>query len=156
TGSVGKTGTKEMLAIALADDGPVHASPASYNNHWGVPLTLARMPVSARYGVLEIGMNHAGEIEPLALLARPHVAIVTTVEAVHLAHFDSVEDIARAKAEIFPGVEKDGAAIINRDNPHFELLAGLARAAGVERVVGFGEHPQSDVRLETVKLKEHC
>ena len=156
TGSVGKTGTKEMLAAALAADGPTHASPASFNNHWGVPLTLARLPASARYGVFEIGMNHAGEIAPLVAMARPHAAIVTNVEPVHLQYFDDVKAIARAKAEIFTGVEAGGAAILNRDNPHYALLARLARAAGIERVVGFGEHKRAEARLQTVKLKEQC
>jgi UDP-N-acetylmuramoyl-tripeptide--D-alanyl-D-alanine ligase len=156
TGSVGKTGTKEMLAAALAPEGPVHYSPASFNNHWGVPLTLARMPRSARYGVFEIGMNHEGEIAPLTSMVRPHAAIVTTVEPVHLEYFKDVKAIARAKAEIFLGVEKGGSAILNRDNPHFTLLARRARAAGVERIIGFGEHAKADVRLEKVKLKENC
>ena len=103
TGSVGKTGTKEALRLALSADGETHASAASYNNHWGVPLSLARCPQSARYAVLEMGMNHAGEIAPLTRLVRPHVAIVTTVEPVHLEFFPSVEAIADAKAEIFLG-----------------------------------------------------
>lgn len=156
TGSVGKTGTKEMLAAALAPDGPVHSSPASFNNHWGVPLTLARLPTEARFGVFEIGMNHAGEIEPLVKLVRPHAAIVTTVEPVHLEFFEDVDGIARAKGEIFLGLEPGGAAIINRDNPHFEALAGMAREAGAERIIGFGEHAQADVRLEKTVLKETC
>ena len=103
TGSAGKTGTKEMLRACLATLGPTHASEKSYNNHWGVPLTLARMPRDTRYGVFEIGMNHAGEIRPLAKMVRPHAAIITTVEAVHLEHFANVEAIADAKAEIFEG-----------------------------------------------------
>ena len=154
TGSVGKTSTKEMLAAALAADGLVHYSPASFNNHWGVPLTLARMRQDARYGVFEIGMNHAGEITPLTRMVRPHVAIVTAVEPVHLEYFNSVEDIARAKGEIFLGVEPGGAAVINRDNPHYALLADLARDAGIERIVGFGEHTDAEVRLNDVTLKE--
>ena len=154
TGSVGKTGTKEMLAAALAADGAVHASPASFNNHWGVPLSLARMPREAAYGVFEIGMNHAGEIALLTRMVRPHVAIVTTVGPVHLEYFENEEGVARAKGEIFLGVEPGGAALINRDNPHYGLLAGLAHAAGIERVVGFGEHEEAEVRLDTVKLKE--
>ncbi len=156
TGSVGKTGTKEMLATALAADGPVHYSPASFNNQWGVPLTLARIPPSARYGVFEIGMNHAGEIAPLAEMVRPHAAIVTSVEPVHLEYFDDVRAIARAKAEIFAGVEPGGAAIINRDNQHFDLLAALARDAGIERIIGFGEHDAAEARLKTAKLKQDC
>src|SRR5262245_733901 len=105
TGSVGKTGTKEALRLALSASGATHVSAASYNNHWGVPLSLARCPLSARYAVFEMGMNHAGEIEPLAQLVRPQVAIVTTVEPVHLEFFGSVEAIADAKAEIFRGIE---------------------------------------------------
>lgn len=156
TGSVGKTSTKEMLAAALAADGPTHFSPASFNNHWGVPLTLGRMPAEVRYGVFEIGMNHAGEIAPLVRLVRPRVAIVTTVEPVHLEFFKDVKAIARAKAEIFTGVEAGGAAVINRDNPHYALLAKLAKQAGIERIVGFGEHAKAELHLDTVKLKENC
>jgi UDP-N-acetylmuramoyl-tripeptide--D-alanyl-D-alanine ligase len=147
TGSVGKTGTKEALRLALAADGEVHASAASYNNHWGVPLSLARCPAGARYAVLEMGMNHAGEIEPLARLVRPHVAIVTTVEPVHLEFFGSVEAIADAKAEIFLGIEPGGAAVLNRGNPQYARLRNAAAAAGVGRIVGFGEHPEAEARL---------
>lgn len=154
TGSVGKTGTKEMLTLALTPVGPVHSSPASFNNHWGVPLTLARLPIEARFAVFEIGMNHAGEIEPLTRMVRPHVAIVTTVEPVHLEFFDSVEAIARAKGEIFFGLEPEGVAIVNRDNPYFAILAAMAKAAGAGSVIGFGEHPESDVRLESMELDE--
>ncbi len=156
TGSVGKTGTKEMLVQALAPEGETHFSPASFNNHWGVPLSLARMPASARFGVFEIGMNHAGEIEPLSRLVAPHVAIVTTVEPVHLEFFDSVEDIARAKAEIFLGLGPDGVAVINADNPHADLLTREAAMAGVRRIVRFGEARDADVRLDMVKLKPEC
>jgi UDP-N-acetylmuramoyl-tripeptide--D-alanyl-D-alanine ligase len=152
TGSVGKTGTKEALRLALSANGPTHASVASYNNHWGVPLSLARLPESARYAVFEMGMNHAGEIEPLTRLARPHVAIITTVAPVHLEYFGSVEAIADAKAEIFLGVERGGAAVINRDNPQFERLATAAKRAGVERIVSFGEHGSADARLVKVSL----
>jgi UDP-N-acetylmuramoyl-tripeptide--D-alanyl-D-alanine ligase len=147
TGSVGKTGTKEALKLALSSDGETHASAASYNNHWGVPLSLARCPASARYAVLEMGMNHAGEIAPLTRLVRPHVAIITTVEPVHLEFFPSVEAIADAKAEIFQGIEPGGAAVINRDNPHFARLQKQAKAAGVGRIVSFGENAKADARL---------
>jgi UDP-N-acetylmuramoyl-tripeptide--D-alanyl-D-alanine ligase len=147
TGSVGKTSTKEALRLALASDGETHASTASYNNHWGVPLSVARCPQSARYAVLEIGMNHAGEIAPLTRLARPHVAIVTTIEPVHLEFFPSIEAIADAKAEIFEGVEPGGAAVINRDNAHFARLKRAAENAGVARIVSFGEHAKADARL---------
>ncbi|HYY38006.1 MAG TPA: Mur ligase family protein, partial [Xanthobacteraceae bacterium] len=119
TGSVGKTGTKEALRLALDRSGETHASVASYNNHWGVPLSLARCPESARYAVFEIGMNHAGEIEPLTRIVRPQVAIITAIEPVHLEFFGSLEAIADAKAEIFLGVERGGAAVINRDSPQF-------------------------------------
>src|SRR5271154_2106873 len=129
TGSVGKTSTKEALALALGANGETHASAASFNNHWGVPLSLARLALSARYAVFEIGMNHADEITPLTRLVRPHVAIVTTVEPVHLEFFSSVAAIADAKAEIFLGLEPGGAALINRDNPHYERLARRAPAA---------------------------
>jgi UDP-N-acetylmuramoyl-tripeptide--D-alanyl-D-alanine ligase len=147
TGSVGKTSTKEALRLTLAADGETHASIASYNNHWGVPLSLARCPATARYAVFEIGMNHAGEIEPLTRLVRPQVAIIITVEPVHLEFFRSVEAIADAKAEIFLGLEPGGAAVINRDNPQFARLDRGARNAGVARIVSFGEHAGADARL---------
>ena len=153
TGSVGKTTTKEMLALALSQSGETHFSPASFNNHWGVPLTLARLPVEARYAVFEIGMNHGGEITPLTAQVRPHAAIVTTVEPVHLEHFaDGIDGIVAAKAEIFTGVEPGGAAILNRDNPHYETLALKAIEAGVERLLGFGESPDAEGRLIAADL----
>ena len=130
TGSVGKTSTKKALALALRADGETHASAASFNNHWGVPLSLARLAQSARYAVFEIGMNHAGEITPLTRLVRPHVAIVTAVEPVHLEFFPSVEAIADAKAEIFLGLEPGGVAVINHDNPHYHRLERHAGEAG--------------------------
>lgn len=147
TGSVGKTGTKEMLKLALEGQGPTHASIGSFNNHWGVPLSLARMPRDTAYGVFEIGMNHSGEIAELVPLVRPHVAIVTTVEAVHLEFFASVEVIADAKAEIFSGMEPGGTAVLNRDNRHFPRLAAAARAQGVTDIRGFGSHIDADARL---------
>ncbi len=156
TGSVGKTSTKEALRVALAADGETHASVASYNNHWGVPLSLARCPRTARYAILEIGMNHAGEIAGLTALARPHVAIITTVEPVHLEHLGSLAAIADAKAEIFLGLEAGGAAVINRDNPQFARLRNHARAAGVSRIVSFGEHARADARLIKSALRPDC
>jgi UDP-N-acetylmuramoyl-tripeptide--D-alanyl-D-alanine ligase len=147
TGSVGKTSTKEALRLALAEQGETHASVASYNNHWGVPLSLARCPASARFAVFELGMNHAGEIEPLARLVRPHVAIITAIEPVHLEFFDSLEAIADAKAEIFLGLERGGAAVVNRDNAQFARLQESAQRAGVGRIVSFGEHVGADARL---------
>jgi UDP-N-acetylmuramoyl-tripeptide--D-alanyl-D-alanine ligase len=156
TGSVGKTSTKEALALALASSGEVHISPGSFNNHWGVPLSLARMTQAARYGVFEIGMNHAGEITPLVRMVRPHVAIITAVEPVHLEFFASVAEIADAKAEIFLGLEPDGAAVINRDNPHFARLRQRAEEAGVHNVVSFGEHPSAGARLLKCALHPDC
>jgi UDP-N-acetylmuramoyl-tripeptide--D-alanyl-D-alanine ligase len=151
TGSVGKTGTKEMLALALSEQGPRHWSRGSYNNLWGVPLSLARMPRQTAWGVFEIGMNHAGEITPLTRLVRPHVAIVTTVEPVHLEFFASVEAIADAKAEIFAGLEPAGTAILNRDNPMFDRLAAAARAAGAQSIVGFGRDEHAGARLVSLR-----
>ena len=156
TGSVGKTGTKEALRLALSQDGETHASAASYNNHWGVPLSLARCRGCARYAVLEMGMNHAGEIEPLSRLARPHVAIITTVAPVHLEFFGSLAKIADAKAEIFLGLEAGGAAVINRDNSQFARLKRRAKEAGVARIVSFGEHEQADARLIKCALHPGC
>jgi UDP-N-acetylmuramoyl-tripeptide--D-alanyl-D-alanine ligase len=153
TGSVGKTGTKDALRLVLEKQGETHASAASYNNHWGVPLSLARCPESAAFAVLELGMNHAGEIEPLSRLVQPHVAIITTVEPVHLEYFGSVEAIADAKAEIFAGIAPGGAAVINRDNPHYQRLLRAAQAADVRRIVSFGEHPESDARLDKLSLQ---
>ncbi|WFE91641.1 UDP-N-acetylmuramoylalanyl-D-glutamyl-2,6-diaminopimelate--D-alanyl-D-alanine ligase [Roseibium porphyridii] len=148
TGSVGKTGTKEALRLTLEQSGKVHASAASFNNHWGVPLTLARMPADADFGVFEIGMNHAGEIIPLVKMVRPHVAIITTVQPVHLEYFDSVEKIAQAKAEIFSGLEPGGIAILNRDNHQYDLLKFLAVNAGVSVVQTFGEAASADSHIE--------
>lgn len=151
TGSAGKTGTKDMLRAALSRIGPTHAADKSFNNHWGVPLTLARMPAATRFGIFEIGMNHAGEIAPLVAMVRPYIAIVTTVEPVHLAQFPSVEAIAEAKAEIFNGLEPGGTAIINRDNTHFEILRSRAEAAGA-RIVTFGQDARADVRPKVLEL----
>jgi len=153
TGSVGKTGTKEALRHVLAAQGATHASVASYNNHWGVPLTLGRMPASSAFGVFEVGMNHAGEIAPLTRLVRPEIAIVTTVEPVHIEHFRSLSGIADAKGEIFSGLEPGGVAIINRDNPNFERLKAHALASRAGRVVSFGEHREADVRAERIVMR---
>ena len=153
TGSVGKTGTKEALRHVLAAQGPTHASVASYNNHWGVPLTLARMPEGTRYGVFEIGMNHAHEILPLTAQVRPDVALVTTIEPVHIEHFPSLSAIADAKGEIFSGLGPGGVAVINRDNPNYSRLAAHAHASRAGRVVSFGEHAEADVRALRIVLR---
>jgi len=151
TGSVGKTGTKEMLSLCLSELGRTHAAEKSYNNHWGVPLTLARLPRETEYGVFEIGMNHAGEIAPLATLVTPHEALITSVEPVHLGHFNSVAEIAEAKAEILTGLVPGGTAILPRDNPHFRLLRERAAAVGA-RIVTFGYHQDADFRGLQVDL----
>jgi UDP-N-acetylmuramoyl-tripeptide--D-alanyl-D-alanine ligase len=153
TGSVGKTGTKEALRLALSPEGETHASAASYNNHWGVPLSLARCPAGTKYAVFEIGMNHAGEITPLTQLVRPHVGIITGIEPVHLEYFGSLEKIADAKAEIFAGVERGGAVVLNRDSTQYARLAAAAKVGHIERVVSFGEHAAADARLLHLSLQ---
>ena len=153
TGSVGKTGTKEALRLVLSRQGKTHAPVASYNNHWGVPLTLTRTPRDVRYGVYEIGMNAPGEILPLAKMVQPDVAVITTIQPVHLAAFESLEGIAREKAAIFGGLKQGGTAIINADIPQTGLLRELALAAGAGRVISFGESETADVRLLGCSLK---
>ncbi|MGH6620205.1 MAG: UDP-N-acetylmuramoyl-tripeptide--D-alanyl-D-alanine ligase, partial [Alphaproteobacteria bacterium] len=147
TGSVGKTSTKEMLALALGKLGKTAATQGNLNNHWGLPLSLARLPRDAKFGVFEIGMNHPGEITPLSRILKPDAAIVTTVESVHLEYFESEEAIADAKAEIFTGMGADGAAVLNRDNRHFDRLHGKASSAGLHRICSFGTARDADVRL---------
>ncbi|MGH7045143.1 MAG: UDP-N-acetylmuramoyl-tripeptide--D-alanyl-D-alanine ligase [Stellaceae bacterium] len=147
TGSVGKTGTKEALRLALGTSGTTFASAGSLNNHWGVPLSLARLPPAAAFGVFELGMNHPGEIARLTRQARPHIAVITTVAPVHLGYFASVDAIAAAKAEIFLGLEPGGIAVLNRDNPHFPRLATAAERAGAAEVITFGDDPSADSRL---------
>ena len=153
TGSVGKTSTKEMLKGVLSGQGRTHAAEASYNNHWGVPLTLARMPVDTEFAVIEIGMNHPGEIAPLARMARPHVAMITTIAAAHLEAFEDINGIAREKAAIFEGLEPGGTAIINADLPTTPILIAAAKAAAAE-ILTFGE--ASDLyRLTGATLSDH-
>ncbi|MGV1015330.1 MAG: UDP-N-acetylmuramoyl-tripeptide--D-alanyl-D-alanine ligase, partial [Methyloceanibacter sp.] len=151
TGSAGKTGTKEALKLALAPSGSVHASAKSFNNHWGVPLSLANMPRDTKFGVFEAGMNHAGEIEALTQLIRPAIAIVTTIAPVHLGFFRSVEEIADAKAEIFDGLEPGGTAILNRDSPYYDRLASRALARGA-KIVSFGESEEAAARALIIEL----
>ncbi|HEX4504658.1 MAG TPA: UDP-N-acetylmuramoylalanyl-D-glutamyl-2,6-diaminopimelate--D-alanyl-D-alanine ligase [Alphaproteobacteria bacterium] len=153
TGSVGKTGTKEALATLLGAQGRTHASTGNLNNQIGMPLSLARMPATAEFGVFEIGMNHAGEIAPLSAMLRPHVAIITNVEAVHLEYFANVEGIADAKAEIFTGLDADGTAILNHDNPHFGRLTQAAEARGIGNIWSFGESAGAEGRLISVDLE---
>lgn len=147
TGSVGKTGTKEALKYVLGEQGKTHASPASFNNHWGVPLSLATLPADARYGVFEIGMNHPGEITPLVKMVRPSVALITNVVGAHTEYFKDEGEIAKAKAEIFEGLDKDGSAILNRDNLHYFALARRAKELGIATIKGFGTDATADYRL---------
>ncbi|SDG42861.1 UDP-N-acetylmuramoyl-tripeptide--D-alanyl-D-alanine ligase [Limimonas halophila] len=147
TGSVGKTGTKNALAHVLGAQGETHAAAASHNNHWGVPLTLARLPRSAAYCVVEMGMNAPGEIAALSRLARPHVTVITEVAAAHTAAFASVEGIADAKAEIFQGADPGATAVLPRDNPHVARLAEHAGAAGIERLISFGRDAEATIRV---------
>ncbi len=147
TGSVGKTTTKEMLSAALSAIGETHAAKASFNNHWGVPLTLARMPREARFAVIEMGMNAPGEIADLTRMARPHVAVVTHIAESHIGAFEDLAGIARAKAEIFEGLEAGGVAIINADAPHADILRAAAERARARRVLMVGTAQDADVRL---------
>ena len=168
TGSVGKTTTKEMLRIALSAFAPVHAAVASYNNHWGVPLTLARIPRAAdassipgkssrapgeTFCVVEIGMNHAGEIAPLARLAKPHVAVITTVEAAHIGYLGSMEAIAEEKAAILQGLDAAGVAVLPANSPWFPLLRDRA---GSHRVFSFGASPGASARLTQIEPGATC
>jgi UDP-N-acetylmuramoyl-tripeptide--D-alanyl-D-alanine ligase len=144
TGSVGKTTTKEILRAALSVFGTTHAAVASYNNHWGVPLTLAHIPADARFCVAEIGMNHAGEIAPLTRLARPHVAVITTIAKAHVGNLGSIEAIADEKASICQGLEPGGVAVLPADSP---LLSRLRAAVDNRTVITFGAGHAADVRL---------
>ncbi len=147
TGSVGKTGSKELLARALATAGRVSLSAGNLNNYIGAPLSLARLPAEAEYGVFELGMNQPGEIAPLSRLARPHVVLVTNVEAVHTEFFDHVDAVAEAKAEIFAGLEPGAMAVLNRDNKYFDYLAAQARDRGAARIIDFGRSEKAEARL---------
>lgn len=153
TGSVGKTGTKEMMGVALASIGQTHWSEKSFNNHWGVPLSLSRTHAGSDYAVFEMGMNHANEIAPLTKMVHPHVAIITTVAPTHIEHFpDGLEGIARAKAEIFAGMDASGIGIINRDIPQYELLKSEANRQGVTKIFSFGEGEDADARLTDILI----
>ena len=152
TGSAGKTTTKEAIRTVLSSVGETHASVKSFNNHWGVPLTLARLPREARFGVFEIGMNHAGEIAALVKLVRPHTAVITTVAAAHLEFFDSIAAIAAAKAEIFLGLEPGGTAVLNADHDYLHVLFNKARHADVGRVVTYGFDESADWRITDLEV----
>jgi len=147
TGSAGKTTTKDAIRTVLAAAGETHYSIKSFNNHWGVPLMLARMPREAQFGVFEIGMNHAGEITPLVQMVRPNIAVITTVAAAHLEFFKSITEIAEAKAEIFLGVEPGGTAVLNADHDYIHVLFARARQAGIENIVTYGYDDEADYHI---------
>lgn len=153
TGSVGKTSTKDMTRAVLAVHGRTHAAEASYNNHWGVPLTLARMPADTDFAVIEIGMNHPGEIAPLTRLARPHAVMVTTIGAAHLEAFGSLDAIAVEKASICLGLEPGGTAVLHGDIPQTPILLDAAARAGA-RAITFGELPANHHRLTDIRLRD--
>ena len=152
TGSVGKTSTKEMLRTVLERQGRTHASVASYNNHWGVPLTLARMPADTEFGVFEVGMNHPGEIGPLSEQVRPHVGMITTIAEAHMAAFESLAGIAREKGDIVSGLQPGGAAVLPADVDTIDILVEKARAAGAT-ILGFGEKAEA-FKLIEAKLSD--
>jgi UDP-N-acetylmuramoyl-tripeptide--D-alanyl-D-alanine ligase len=154
TGSVGKTSTKDALRVMLSAQAKTEASAASYNNHVGVPISLARLPAEARYGVFEIGMNHPGEIEPLARQVAAHVGVITNVEPAHIGHMGSEEAIADEKACLFAGMRAGAVAVLNRDNRHYERLAGRARRFGVSRIVGFGKSAAAEAQLIACRLQD--
>jgi UDP-N-acetylmuramoyl-tripeptide--D-alanyl-D-alanine ligase len=152
TGSVGKTGTKEALRLVLEPQGATHASVQSFNNHWGVPLSLSRAPRNSVYEIYELGMNAPGEIADLTKLVRPEVAVITTIAPAHLGRFPSVDAIAEAKAEIFQGLTPGGIAILNRDNPYFRALKERALGFECGRVMSFGTSTLADSQLLACRL----
>ena len=154
TGSVGKTSTKDALRVMLSAQAPTEASAASYNNHVGVPISLSRLPREARYGVFEIGMNHPGEIEPLARQVEAHVGLITNVGPAHIGYMGSEEAIADEKACLFAGMATGAVAVLNRDSRHYERLADRARHFGVARIVGFGKSDAADARLVACRLQD--
>lgn len=154
TGSVGKTSTKDALRAMLSAQAPTSASVASYNNHVGVPISLARLPRDACYGIFEIGMNHAGEIEPLARQVEAQVGLITTVGPVHIGQLGSEEAIADEKGCLFAGMVEGSVAVLNRDNRHYDRLAAKAHGFGVRRIVGFGREEAADARLLSFNLHD--
>lgn len=154
TGSVGKTSTKDALRVLLSAQAPTSASAASYNNHVGVPISLARLPREAQYGVFEIGMNHPGEIEPLARQVEAHVGVITTVGPVHVGYLGSEEGVADEKACLFAGMAAGAVAVLNRDIGHYERLAAHARRFGVSRIVRFGRSEAAEARLVSCTLQD--
>ncbi|MBX9697085.1 MAG: UDP-N-acetylmuramoylalanyl-D-glutamyl-2, 6-diaminopimelate--D-alanyl-D-alanine ligase, partial [Alphaproteobacteria bacterium] len=154
TGSFGKTSTKEALKLVLGHQGKLIASQRSYNNFWGVPLTLCQLPEDYDYGVIEIGMNYPNEITPLSQLVRPDVCLITTVERMHIENCGSYEGVADAKSEIFDGMSRGASAVLKKDNPMFERIEARAKQKGLE-VVTFGADPTADARLIDTKIIEN-
>jgi UDP-N-acetylmuramoyl-tripeptide--D-alanyl-D-alanine ligase len=154
TGSVGKTSTKDALRAMLSAQAPTSASTASFNNHVGVPISLARLPRDARYGVFELGMNHPGEIEPLARQVEAHVGVITNVGPAHIGHMGSEEAIADEKACLFAGMRAGAVAVLNRDSRHYGRLVERAKGFGVSRIVGFGKDAAADARLVACDLQD--
>ncbi|HEY9079545.1 UDP-N-acetylmuramoylalanyl-D-glutamyl-2,6-diaminopimelate--D-alanyl-D-alanine ligase [Magnetovibrio sp.] len=152
TGSVGKTGTKEALKLVLSEQGKTSASEGSLNNHWGLPLSLSRIPKDADYAVLELGMNHPGELTPLSLMARPHVCVITTIAPAHTEFFANADEIADAKAEIFKGAQPGATAVLNRDIKEYDRLFDAARGADMGEIVTFGGGIDADFRLVECSL----
>lgn len=149
TGSVGKTSTKELLTHVLKEIAPTFSSPLSYNNHWGVPFSLATMLKDAVYGIFEVGMNHRGEIAPLSSLVRPHIGVVTAIADAHIAYLTSRQAIAEEKADIFSSAPVPGLAILNQDIPEFDLIRDRAKSFGVSQILGFGKTEKAFIRLIT-------
>ncbi len=154
TGSVGKTSTKDALRAMLSAQAKTEASAASYNNHVGVPISLARLPADARYGVFEIGMNHPGEIEPRARQVAADVGVITNVGTAHIGYMGSQEAIADEKASLFAGMRDGSVAVLNRDSPFYDRLAAHARRFGVARIVGFGRNETAQARLISCALQD--
>ncbi|MFM2200182.1 MAG: hypothetical protein RL769_235 [Pseudomonadota bacterium] len=155
TGSVGKTSTKEMLKTVFSSQGKTYANTGNFNNHIGLPLSLANMPIDCEYGIFEMGMNHLGEIEPLSKLAKPHIAIITNVGPVHIEFFKDEQEIALAKSEIFLGLQAGGLALINRDNPHFEYLHNRAKLCNIneENIINFGTSHRANYQITNQEIK---
>lgn len=151
TGSVGKTTTKEAIRVVFEAAGETHASIKSFNNHWGVPLMLARLPERAQFGVFEMGMNAPDEIRPLSQMVRPHIAVITTIASAHLEAFGSLDGIARAKAEIFMGLEPGGTAVLNADHGQIRVLLDEAQTAGIANIVTYGEARGADWRIVDIE-----
>jgi len=153
TGSVGKTSTKEALAACLAASAPTHAAQRSFNNHWGVPLTLALTPPDAKFAVFEIGMNHRGEILPLTTLVKPHIAIVTHIAPAHVENLGSLAAIAEEKSELYAGLEPEGAALVPMDAPHADILLAAAEA-NAATIIRFGRSEDCEARLLSFEMVE--